>query len=83
MPCLVLSFQYIPKAAYYFSKNSGALCQDEPKKYKEYLARTNIYNKPHKILVFSGQEHKVLWLGTILFVEISSGFSLILMIHLI
>lgn len=48
MPCLVLSFRYIPKAAYYFSKNSGAFRQHEPKKYKEWLATANIYNQSHK-----------------------------------
>lgn len=45
MPRLVLSFQYIPKAAYYFSKNSGTFCQDEPKKYKEQPARVSIDNQ--------------------------------------
>lgn len=43
MPCLVLSFQYIPKAAYYFFKEQGSFLPDEPKTYKEFLAGVTIY----------------------------------------
>lgn len=76
------NFQQIPKAAYYFSKKSGALRQDEPTKHKGELTRAGISNQPHTILVSAAKNTRFSGCGR-LSVRIQPGPTNTLMIPFI